>query len=156
MRCFYHQTNEAVGTCKSCGKGVCADCAVDLVKGLACRNHCEESAKAIIELVERNIRISNNPGKARLIVPPAIQRSGQPTDYIASQLTAHIRDTRNFRWGVGTFCSINGLILIVEGLLQQIIFLAILGACFVGFAGVSLVQARRRSSQPRLPETQTR
>src|SRR5690242_15471145 len=129
MRCFYHQTKEAVGTCKSCGKGLCAECTVDLVKGLACRNQCEESVKAIIDLVDRNIQLCRNPAKAQLVVTPAIQRGGQPSDYIASQLTAHIRDTRNFRWGTGTFYSIVGVLLIVEGLVQKIIFLAILGAC---------------------------
>jgi hypothetical protein len=156
MRCFYHETKEAVGMCKSCCKGLCAECAVDLSKGLACRNHCEESVKTIIDLVERNIQLWRNPAKAQLVVPPAIQRGGQPTDYIASQLTAHIRDTRKFRWGTGTFCSIIGALLFVEGLVQEIIFVAILGACFVGFAGVCFVQARRSTRRPRLPETQTR
>jgi hypothetical protein len=58
MRCFYHQEKEAIGTCKSCGKGLCPDCAVDLGKGLACRGHCEEDAKAVIQLIDRNIKLT--------------------------------------------------------------------------------------------------
>src|SRR6185369_14793503 len=104
MRCFYHRDKEAVGSCKSCGKGVCAECAVDLGKGLACRSRCEESARAIIELVDRNIQLSTNPAKAQLVVPAAVQRTGQPADFIAAQLTSHIRETRHFRWGAGAFC----------------------------------------------------
>ncbi|MBP7275989.1 MAG: hypothetical protein KBA51_07280, partial [Kiritimatiellae bacterium] len=35
MKCFNHEDRDAVGTCKSCGKGVCRECAVDMGKGLA-------------------------------------------------------------------------------------------------------------------------
>jgi len=58
MKCFYHQEKEAVGTCKSCCKGLCQDCAVDLTKGLDCRGHCEHYVRAVIALVERNIKFS--------------------------------------------------------------------------------------------------
>jgi hypothetical protein len=51
MRCFYHE-NEAVGICKSCGKGICQDCAIDFKKGLACRGHCEESVQHIIQQIK--------------------------------------------------------------------------------------------------------
>jgi hypothetical protein len=156
MHCFYHQDKEAVGTCKSCGKGVCAECAVDLSKGLACRSRCEESARAIIQLVERNIQLSTTPTKAQLVVPAAVQRTGQPTDYIAAQLTSHIRENRNFRWGLGTFCSIVGVILVVGGMADQRVLLGIVGACFIAFGAVSFIQAQRSARQPRLPETQTR
>ena len=155
MRCFYHQDKEAVGTCKSCGKGVCAECAVDLGKGLACRSRCEESVRAIIQLVDRNIH-TTSPAKAQLVVPAAIQRTGPPTDYVAAQLTSHIRDTRHFRRGAGIFCLLVGAILIAAGLLQQIVVLDIVGACFIGFGIVCFVQAQRSARQPSLPETQTR
>src|SRR4051794_41083631 len=119
MRCFYHQDKDAVGSCKSCGKGLCAECAVDLGKGLACRGRCEETARAIIELVDRNIQLSTAPAKAQLVAPAVVQRTGQPTDYIAAQLTSHIRETRHFRWGAGAFCLVVGVILLGAGWLQQ-------------------------------------
>jgi hypothetical protein len=58
MRCYYHENKEAVGTCKSCGKGLCRECAVDLGKGLACRGRCETDAQAVIQLIDRNIHLS--------------------------------------------------------------------------------------------------
>ncbi|MBU4189689.1 MAG: hypothetical protein KJ886_01655 [Candidatus Thermoplasmatota archaeon] len=30
MKCFYNPTRDAVGVCKNCGKGLCAECAVDV------------------------------------------------------------------------------------------------------------------------------
>src|SRR6185295_5213953 len=58
MKCFYNPTKDAIGTCKSCGKGLSVGYAVDLAKGLACRNRCEDDVRDLIELVERNIRIA--------------------------------------------------------------------------------------------------
>jgi hypothetical protein len=58
VNCFYHPTTIAVGTCKSCNKGLCPACAVDLGKGLACKGHCEEDVKAVIQLIDRNIQRS--------------------------------------------------------------------------------------------------
>jgi len=58
MNCFYHPTVVAVGICKSCGKGLCQECAVDLGKGLACKGHCEEDVKAVMQLIDRSIQRS--------------------------------------------------------------------------------------------------
>jgi hypothetical protein len=38
VKCFHHPSDDAVGLCKACGKGVCRACAVDLGEGLACAN----------------------------------------------------------------------------------------------------------------------
>ncbi len=57
MKCFYHAGIDAVGLCKSCGRALCHDCAVDLGKGIACRDRCEEDAQQLIALVDRNIRV---------------------------------------------------------------------------------------------------
>ena len=56
MNCFYHPTTAAIGTCKSCCKGLCPECAADLGKGLACKGRCEEDVKALNELLERGIK----------------------------------------------------------------------------------------------------
>ncbi len=55
MRCFYHHDREAIGFCKSCNKGLCPDCAVDMNKGLACKDNCEEDVKGMIELIDQNV-----------------------------------------------------------------------------------------------------
>jgi hypothetical protein len=55
MNCFYHREAVAIGTCKSCGKGLCFACAVELNKGLACKERCEKDAQAVIDLIENNV-----------------------------------------------------------------------------------------------------
>src|SRR5947207_11707150 len=65
MSCFYHHDRESVGGCKSCGKALCPECAVDLGKGLACRGRCEDDVRTLIGLIDRNIALAPQP--ARLV-----------------------------------------------------------------------------------------
>lgn len=55
MRCFYHQQDEAVGICKNCLRGVCADYGVDLDDGLACRGRCETKVQARNDLTRADL-----------------------------------------------------------------------------------------------------
>ena len=55
MKCFYHPEREAVGTCRSCGKGVCTECAVEVEKALACKDRCEEDVNALVKLVDHHV-----------------------------------------------------------------------------------------------------
>ena len=59
MKCFYEPTQDAIGTCKNCGKGLSKEYAVDLGKGLACKGLCEEDVKNIINLVDRNVAMAS-------------------------------------------------------------------------------------------------
>ncbi len=54
MKCYYHNESDAVGTCKSCGKGLCPECAADVGNGIACKNHCEKEVLAVNDIIERN------------------------------------------------------------------------------------------------------
>jgi len=54
MNCFYHSEKAAVGICKSCGRGLCMDCAADIQNGLACKDRCEERAARINKIIDRN------------------------------------------------------------------------------------------------------
>ncbi len=58
MKCFNHPQNEAVGTCKHCFRGVCAQCAKDSGVGLACSDACESQIKSVHALVERNKKLT--------------------------------------------------------------------------------------------------
>ena len=78
MRCFYHHDRDAIGTCKSCNKGICPDCAVDLTKGLACKDYCEEEVKELIALIEQNVA-----GRAKSAV---VMNSMKANTYIQSML----------------------------------------------------------------------
>ena len=54
MRCFYHDSTEAVAICKSCNRGICRDCAVEFKNGVACKNRCEAEVEAVNQIIDRN------------------------------------------------------------------------------------------------------
>jgi hypothetical protein len=120
MKCFYHRNLDAVGSCKSCGKGLCPECAVDLGKGLACRDQCEEEAKRVINLIEQNIKIS--PRAAELC---DLNRGG-----IAAP---------------SLFNLVIGGIFLAWGLTDpdRFQFLIILGVCFLVFGAFPLLRRKK-------------
>ena len=126
MHCFYHQQEEAVGSCKSCGKGLCSECAADLGKGLACRGRCEDDVRAVIELVERNIRLQ--PTTTRLI-----QAGG------------------GLRLAGSLFFLLTGAVFLFRGLTseREMQFSAILGFCFLSYGLFLLVWCRRIAASRR-------
>jgi len=69
MRCFNHQTEDAVGTCKHCGKGLCNSCANDLGHGLACRGVHESAVESINNLITRSDRIQRMTPKTLYVMP---------------------------------------------------------------------------------------
>lgn len=54
MRCFYHGEVEAVAICKSCLRGLCRECCVEVGHTSACRNRCEPEVETLNALLERN------------------------------------------------------------------------------------------------------
>jgi hypothetical protein len=68
MKCFKHQTREAVAICKACGRGVCSSCALESENGIACRQSCagtlaEESSLSAQQAAHyRNLRRQNLAG----------------------------------------------------------------------------------------------
>jgi hypothetical protein len=119
MRCFYHEDREAVGSCKSCGKGLCRECAVDLTKGLACRGHCEADAQAIIQLIDRNIQLSSTSSRV-------------------------VQTSRGIRSGAGIFHIIMGVLFVVWGLTTDYLrFIIVLGVGFIGYGVYLLYMARK-------------
>jgi hypothetical protein len=54
VKCYYHTGSDAVAVCKNCNRGVCPDCAANVVNGTACVNRCEAEVLAINEVVQRN------------------------------------------------------------------------------------------------------
>jgi hypothetical protein len=89
MRCFYHQDREAIGACKSCNKGLCAECAVDLGNGLACRGRCEADVQAVIRLVDQNSKQTPKQRQerpAKVLVGTLVGTAGF---YLCDCLVAH-------------------------------------------------------------------
>src|SRR5262245_36948140 len=69
MRCFNHNDRESVGTCKSCSKGLCAECAVDLGHGLACRGEHARRVEEFELMVSRASRVQETARGAKYVVP---------------------------------------------------------------------------------------
>lgn len=109
-----------MGSCKSCGKGLCTECAVDLTKGLACRQRCERDVQALIELVDRNIRLA--PATAKLL-----------------------ESARSMRIRGALFNLLTGFVFLWWGARDpdRLGFLVLLGVCFLGFGGFGFLQAWR-------------
>jgi hypothetical protein len=115
MNCFYHPTIVAVGTCKSCGKGLCPECADDLGKGLACKKHCEDQVQGLIRLTDYSIALVDAK-KGNL-------RGGVMTSvgyYLASGALFIIAalcmvGTDSAQWGVALFLFAFGAILLIVG-----------------------------------------
>jgi hypothetical protein len=157
VRCFYHQDKDAVGTCKSCGKGICIACAVDLGQGLACRSRCEEASRAIIALISRNIQLSTGSPSAQVLSPMRqVAPPAQPHAYVALHLASHIRSARRFQWLLGTLFLLVAFILLAAGFVQGFLLFNILGAVLLLFGAATLFQIKRSSKKPRLPDTATR
>ncbi len=117
MKCFMHHDQDAVGACKSCGKGLCPHCAVDLGKGLACRQRCEADVEALIALIDHNL-------------------------LMAGKTTGLLRGSRQIQFGaVGLYC-LMGLAFLAWGLLgnPQLLFLCVLGALFLAYGLFSLAR----------------
>ena len=57
MNCFNHPDKAAIGFCKSCCKGLCADCAATLPNGLACRSACEDRVTLINRIIDNNQKV---------------------------------------------------------------------------------------------------
>jgi hypothetical protein len=53
MRCQIHPTEEAIAVCKSCGKGLCQNCNIDVNKISYCKN-CIETGKVTFEPKEES------------------------------------------------------------------------------------------------------
>ena len=126
MRCFYHHDREAVGTCKSCGKGVCPECAVDLGKGLACRGHCEEDARAVIELIERNIKLS-------------------------ATIAGRLQGNQRVLSSASIFNLVTGGVMLAWGIRDGMSLLVVLGVCFLGYGLFGLFRWRVTSKTPKTP-----
>lgn len=62
MNCFYHPEKVAVGLCKYCQRGLCADCAAPAGDSLACQGLHEEQVRAMEALMQRNIVQSQRAG----------------------------------------------------------------------------------------------
>ena len=55
MNCYYHPSTPALGVCKHCGRGLCADCLAEVEDALACKNRHETQVRDALALAARNL-----------------------------------------------------------------------------------------------------
>lgn len=55
MNCFYHPERPAIGSCKHCQRGLCAECAVLVDDVLACKSRHEDEVRMSEQLTARNL-----------------------------------------------------------------------------------------------------
>ena len=70
MNCFQHQPSPAVACCKSCGKGVCAQCALESAAGITCSPACQDFALKIDQMNRSALKIYGI-GEKRSLIPPS-------------------------------------------------------------------------------------
>jgi hypothetical protein len=109
MKCYIHKTTDALGTCKSCSKGVCEECAFDTGNGLACKNSCVEEVRAVNEVIERNKQIYR------------ISRTVLSTDVIVYFMLAAVclgwGIFSSLAWQLNLFAILGGLCILAIGIL---------------------------------------
>ncbi len=55
MVCFYHPDKPAIGICKHCQRGLCAECAAVVDDVLACKGRHENEVHALEQLANRTL-----------------------------------------------------------------------------------------------------
>lgn len=63
MKCFNHNAAEAVGVCKSCGKGLCHKCAAELPNGIACKDSCEKRVNLLNSMIDGSANVMSASNK---------------------------------------------------------------------------------------------
>ena len=64
MNCYYHPDRPAVGICKHCQRGLCADDAALVEDSLACKGRHEQQVRGLNLLAERGILQAGRMGSA--------------------------------------------------------------------------------------------
>src|SRR5436305_11453040 len=120
MKCYVHPNVEAVGVCGACCRGLCAECAAEVRRRLACRGHCEERVGLLLGTEDATI-----------------EALGQAKRMVVATRKAYI--------GLAVFLLVIGLSFITVGHLQsdRVFFVAIMGYVFVAFAVVILIAQKQ-------------
>ncbi len=71
MNCFNHSGAPSVGICKTCSKGLCADCATDLGHGLACKGVHEADVSELHSIIQRSVESRRSNSKRGKYYAPA-------------------------------------------------------------------------------------
>jgi len=71
MKCFTHTTDNAIGICKVCAKGLCMPCTNDTGSGLVCSESCAAELADLDEIMRKN-KVLLGIGSARKSIPTGL------------------------------------------------------------------------------------
>lgn len=121
MKCFYDSTQDAVGSCKSCGRGLSHEHLSDMDRGLACKDRCEDDVRSLITLTDGNVS------------------SSAATNQI-------LKRSSSAGYGSGVFLTLMGIVFGFTGLKEpHLDFTLFLGMGFVVYGIWILVRAHRHA-----------
>lgn len=60
MNCFYHHDISAIGMCKNCYKGLCADCIAEVNGSIACLKTCQDEVAKLDRMIGQSDRTYKN------------------------------------------------------------------------------------------------
>lgn len=69
MHCFNHSEIDAVGICKSCGRGLCHNCATEIEKAVACKGRCETEVASMLSINRNALQYAKSTKQARYLGP---------------------------------------------------------------------------------------
>ena len=64
MKCFNHDSVDAVAICKNCNKGLCHSCLTEVENGVACTKTCIEEVTFLSTLIGRSKKTYKNTSSA--------------------------------------------------------------------------------------------
>ncbi len=119
MRCAYHPEVDAIGICMACERGVCAECGVDMNRGLACKDRCEPEVRRLLDL--RDFSFS------------------QPHYFETRVRASRVGRVIGVGWGI-----VAGLILLIVGYVQREQAALVVGTIVALIAVVMMIVTRNK------------
>jgi hypothetical protein len=131
MRCFLHAGADAVGICKSCQRGLCADCAVEVGTTLACRGRCEADVSDINRMTAWSVKMVDSTANGLTSVADGLTSVGRTVK--AASIFNLVTGAAFAAWGA-----------LAE---PRMWFLIVIGVCFLAFGLFDLMRRAENSSR---------
>ena len=131
MKCFNHTSTDAIGVCRSCGRGLCQECNVEVGLSCCCLNRCEQDVRTLIYLTDK--------GRAAYASYDDMHKQC----YLAA----------SFYWAIGLIMLGFGLWQLRRGVRASEVLLCLMGLSFVGMGFVMAAGSKRTTGGDPPPDT---
>jgi len=69
VHCYTHPAADAIGICRACSRGLCAQCVVDLGHSISCQGQCEKKAEILHSMIAQHEVIIRTSRRNRFFGP---------------------------------------------------------------------------------------